>query len=58
MALALQMMHHILAVLLHSFDIATPDNEPVDMTLSIGLTNLKATALEVLLIPRLNSKHY
>ncbi|XLS57030.1 hypothetical protein HN51_006785 [Arachis hypogaea] len=47
-------MHLILAALLHSFEITTPSNEPVDMTKSIGLTNVKATPLEVLLIPRLN----
>ncbi|KAI4327514.1 hypothetical protein L6164_019964 [Bauhinia variegata] len=58
MALSLQVLHLTLAALLHSFEIATPSNEPVDMTESIGLTHMKATPLEVLLIPRLNSKHY
>ncbi|RYQ80491.1 hypothetical protein Ahy_Scaffold1g106869 isoform B [Arachis hypogaea] len=53
-SLSLNVMHLILAALLHSFEITTPSNEPVDMTKSIGLTNVKATPLEVLLIPRLN----
>ncbi|MED6167390.1 hypothetical protein PIB30_002361 [Stylosanthes scabra] len=53
-SLALSVMHLILAALLHSFEITTPSNEPVDMTKGIGLTNVKATPLEVLLVPRLN----
>lgn len=57
-SLALQVVHLTLASLLHSFEIATPSNEDVDMTESTGLTNLKATPLEVLLIPRLNSELY
>ena len=58
-SLALQVVHHLtLASLLHSFEIAKPSNEDVDMTESTGLTNLKATPLEVLLIPRLNSELY
>ncbi|KAJ4970109.1 hypothetical protein NE237_003208 [Protea cynaroides] len=42
----------------HGFELATPSDEPVDMTESSGLTNLKATPLEILLIPRLPSKLY
>ncbi|KAI4327513.1 hypothetical protein L6164_019963 [Bauhinia variegata] len=57
-ALALQIMHLTLALLLHSFEISTPSNAPVDMTESSGLTNMKATPLEVLLFPRLSSKLY
>ncbi|RYQ80484.1 hypothetical protein Ahy_Scaffold1g106869 isoform A [Arachis hypogaea] len=45
-SLSLNVMHLILAALLHSFEITTPSNEPVDMTKSIGLTNVKATPLE------------
>lgn len=54
MSLALQMMHLTLATLLHSFEMFTPSNEPVDMTMSTGLTSIKATPLEVFLIPRIN----
>ncbi|XP_007017404.2 PREDICTED: cytochrome P450 CYP82D47 [Theobroma cacao] len=50
----LQMTHLVLARLLHAFDIWTPSNEPVDMTGSPGLTNIKATPLEVLVKPRLS----
>ncbi|XP_028780149.1 cytochrome P450 CYP82D47-like [Neltuma alba] len=53
MSLALQMMHLTLATLLQSFEMSTPSKEPVDMTMSTGLTNVKATPLEVLLLPRL-----
>ena len=54
MSLALQMMQLTLATLLHSFEMFTPLNEPVDMTMSTGLVNIKATPLDVFLIPRLN----
>ena len=57
-SLALQVVHLTLARLLQSFHVATPLNEAVDMTESIGLTNLKATPLEVLLAPRLDVKLY
>uniref|UniRef100_A0A2N9JBV6 Cytochrome P450 n=1 Tax=Fagus sylvatica TaxID=28930 RepID=A0A2N9JBV6_FAGSY len=57
-SLALQVVHLTLASLLHSFEIAKPSNEDVDMTESTGLTNLKATPLEVLLTPRLNFELY
>ena len=54
----LQMVHLALASFLHMYDISTPSNAPVDMTESPGLTNLKATPLEVLITPRLPSKFY
>ncbi|KAJ4974168.1 hypothetical protein NE237_007342 [Protea cynaroides] len=44
--------------LLHGFEFAAPSGEPVDMTESRGLTNMKATSLEVLLSPRLPPKLY
>ena len=50
---ALQVLHLVLAKLLHAFEIATPSDELVDMTEASGLTNLKATPLDVLLTPRL-----
>ncbi|KAK4260044.1 hypothetical protein QN277_003217 [Acacia crassicarpa] len=54
MSLALQMMHLTLTALLHSFEMFTPFNEPVDMTMTTGLSSIKATPLEVYLIPRIN----
>ncbi|PIA48148.1 hypothetical protein AQUCO_01400614v1, partial [Aquilegia coerulea] len=55
---ALQVVHLALARLLQGFDFATPLDAPVDMTESIGLTNLKTTPLEVLITPRLRSNLY
>ncbi|XP_043717882.1 cytochrome P450 82C3-like [Telopea speciosissima] len=55
---ATQVVHLILARLLQGFELGTPSDEPVDMTESSGLTNLKATPLEVLLMPRLPCKLY
>uniref|UniRef100_A0A6N2NKA9 Cytochrome P450 n=1 Tax=Salix viminalis TaxID=40686 RepID=A0A6N2NKA9_SALVM len=43
---ALQVLHLTLARLLHSFDLATPMDQPVDLTESSGLTIPKATPLE------------
>lgn len=58
-SLGLQMVHVTLASFLHSFEVAKPSNEGhVDMTQSPGLTNLKATPLQVLLKPRLSFKVY
>ncbi|KAK1555909.1 hypothetical protein Q3G72_033213 [Acer saccharum] len=47
-----------LANLLHGFEFSTPNDELVDMADGMGLTNLKATPLEVLLIPRLPAHLY
>uniref|UniRef100_A0A7N2MRE3 Cytochrome P450 n=1 Tax=Quercus lobata TaxID=97700 RepID=A0A7N2MRE3_QUELO len=55
---ALQVTQLTLATLLHAFEIATPSDEPVDMTEKVGLTNLKATSLEVNLTPRLAAQAY
>ncbi|KAA8528589.1 hypothetical protein F0562_035944 [Nyssa sinensis] len=52
-SLAMQHTELTLATLFHGFELETPLNEPVDMTESFGLTNPKATPLEVLLTPRL-----
>ncbi|KAK2997946.1 hypothetical protein RJ639_026334 [Escallonia herrerae] len=54
----LQMLHLVLATLLHSFELSTLVDAPVDMTESTGLTNIKATPLEVLLAPRLSPNIY
>lgn len=57
-SLSLQFMQFTLASFIHGFEFATMSDEPVDMTESIGLTNLKATPLEVLVAPRLSSDLY
>jgi cytochrome P450 len=57
-SLALQVMQLTLATLLHAFEIATPSDEPVDMTENVALTNLKSTPLEVHLTPRLPAQVY
>ncbi|WRX30154.1 Cytochrome P450 - like 10 [Theobroma cacao] len=48
MSFGLQMVHVTLASLLQAFDISTPSNAMVDMTEGAGLSNMKATALDVL----------
>lgn len=55
---ALQMSHLALAALLHAFDISTPENAPVDMTGTVGLTNIRANPLEILVKPRLSPNLY
>ncbi|KAI3915424.1 hypothetical protein MKW98_022382 [Papaver atlanticum] len=57
-SLALQVVHLALARLIHGFDFKTPSGEPTDMTESPGLTNVKATPLDLLVTPRLSSKLY
>ncbi|CAK7328144.1 unnamed protein product [Dovyalis caffra] len=52
-SLGLHMVHLTLATFLQRFQISTPENAPIDMIESFGLTNLKATPLEALLSPRL-----
>ncbi|KAL6212964.1 hypothetical protein ACLB2K_018179 [Fragaria x ananassa] len=53
-SLALQVIELALAHLLHGFEITAPSDEPVDMSETVGLTNMKATPLQVLLKPRLH----
>ncbi|KAL6131089.1 hypothetical protein ACLB2K_069467 [Fragaria x ananassa] len=55
-SLALQVTQLTLAHLLHEFEITAPSDEPVDMSESSGITNIKTTPLEVLLTPRLHPK--
>ncbi|KAK4840635.1 hypothetical protein QYF36_014405 [Acer negundo] len=57
-SLALQVVHFTLASFLHSFEVSKLSNEDVDMTESTGLTNLKATPLQVLLTSCLEAKFY
>ncbi|XP_030529645.1 cytochrome P450 CYP82D47-like [Rhodamnia argentea] len=58
MSLALHTVHLTVASLLQSFDIGAVSDEAMDMTESPGLSNMKATLLEVTLIPRLDPKFY
>ncbi|PWA42630.1 flavone 6-hydroxylase [Artemisia annua] len=48
------MLHVVLATLLQNFEMSTANDAQVDMTESPGLTNAKATPLEVLFVPRLH----
>ncbi|KAJ9567397.1 hypothetical protein OSB04_003363 [Centaurea solstitialis] len=54
-ALALQLLHMVVATLLQNFDFSTPDDAPVDMAETAGLTNAKTSPLEVLISPRRSS---
>ncbi|XP_057792481.1 flavonoid-6-hydroxylase-like [Salvia miltiorrhiza] len=49
----MRMLHLVLASLLQAFDIWSPNDKVVDMSESGGLTNSKATPLDVLVAPRL-----
>ncbi|KFK29807.1 hypothetical protein AALP_AA7G181700 [Arabis alpina] len=55
-SLALQVLHLGLARFLHSFEVKTVLDSPVDMSESPGLTIPKATPLEVLISPRLEKQ--
>ncbi|KAK9112944.1 hypothetical protein Scep_020463 [Stephania cephalantha] len=57
-ALALQVVQLTLARLLHGFELIRPSGALVDMTESVGLTNVKVTPVEVLLAPRLPPQLY
>ncbi|KAL6220326.1 hypothetical protein ACLB2K_008082 [Fragaria x ananassa] len=58
LSFGLQTVQFTLASFLHAFKISTPSNVLVDMSESSGLTNIKATPLEVLIKPRLPSQLY
>lgn len=53
-SLALQMVHFTLASLLHCYEFSRPSVAEIDMTESPGLTNMKATPLEVCVAPRVH----
>ncbi|KAI3899959.1 hypothetical protein MKW92_034882 [Papaver armeniacum] len=57
-SLSLQVVHLALARLIHGFEFKTPSGTPTDMTESPGLTNVKATPLDVLVTPRLPFELY
>ncbi|CAI0558584.1 unnamed protein product [Linum tenue] len=59
MAFGIHMVNSVLASFLHAFEIRrVGDDAVVDMTESPGLTNMKATPLEVLVSPRLPLEVY
>nr|GEV32418.1 cytochrome P450 CYP82D47-like [Tanacetum cinerariifolium] len=51
---ALQSLHFTLASFLQQYVVKKPSDEPIDMSESFGLTNMKSMPLEVLLTPRLS----
>uniref|UniRef100_F6HQG1 Cytochrome P450 82C4 n=1 Tax=Vitis vinifera TaxID=29760 RepID=F6HQG1_VITVI len=55
---ALELTHLTLARLLHGFELGAVVDSRVDMTESPGLTALKATPLEVTIVPRLPFELY
>ncbi|KAL7605854.1 hypothetical protein Lser_V15G18829 [Lactuca serriola] len=55
---AIQAVGLTLASFIQQFVLKNPSNEPIDMSETFGLTISKATALEVLLAPRLTSNMY
>lgn len=58
LSFGLQIMQLTLATLLHGFDIVIHDAKPTDMLEQIGLTNIKASPLQVILTPRLSTYIY
>jgi cytochrome P450 len=54
----LQMLHFSLASFLHSFDILNPTPGLIDMSEKFGITNTKATPLEILVKPGLSLNCY
>ncbi|KAI7747509.1 hypothetical protein M8C21_016711 [Ambrosia artemisiifolia] len=54
--LAGQTLHMVLATLLQNFDLSSLNGAPIDMSASAGLTNGKATPLEVVVSPRLHTR--
>ncbi|KAK7315310.1 hypothetical protein VNO77_33850 [Canavalia gladiata] len=54
----LRSSHLTLANFLHSFEVTKTSSEPIDMTSAVEITNIKVTPLQVLIKPRLSSKHY
>ncbi|GKD67601.1 cytochrome P450 [Tanacetum coccineum] len=55
---ALTILHFTLASLIQAFELSKPSKDPVDMSKSVGLTNIKDFPLEVILGPRLSVDMY
>ncbi|CAH2077562.1 unnamed protein product [Thlaspi arvense] len=56
--LGMTMVQYLLARFLHSFDLATPSGQDVDMIENNGFANYKATPLELFITPRLHKSLY
>lgn len=54
----LHMIHLTLANLLHSYEISNGSSEPVDMSEVLGMTNEKATPLEIRVKPYFSREYY
>ncbi|KAF9620430.1 hypothetical protein IFM89_012607 [Coptis chinensis] len=55
---SLQVMHLVLARIIHGFELKTPTDADIDMSTTLGMISWKATPLEVLLTPRFPSVFY
>ncbi|GMN22093.1 hypothetical protein TIFTF001_040179 [Ficus carica] len=55
---SLQVLQLALASLLHGFEVTTLFDEPIDMRETVGLSNLLASSLDVLVTPRLPTEAY
>ena len=58
LSFGLQMVQLMLANVLHGFEFVTADGRPVDMAEQVGLTNIKASPLHLILTPRLSAQVY
>ena len=58
MSFALHVTHLTLARVLQGFELAAPSGGPVDMSEGLGITLPRATALEVVMTPRLSAEMY
>ncbi|XP_074282501.1 cytochrome P450 CYP82D47-like [Silene latifolia] len=54
----LQVVHLTLASVLHGFEYVNPNDTPIDMNESFGLTNVKTNPVNVLVKPSLSSEFY
>ncbi|KAE8675293.1 cytochrome P450 82A3-like [Hibiscus syriacus] len=55
---ALHMLYLTMSNFLHAFNFSTPNNGLIDMSGTVGLTNIKSTPLEALVAPRLAPELY
>ncbi|KAF9620417.1 hypothetical protein IFM89_012594 [Coptis chinensis] len=55
---SLQVMHLVLARIIHGFELKTPTGANIDMSTTLGMISWKATPLEVLMAPRFEPVFY
>nr|XP_043608258.1 cytochrome P450 CYP82D47-like [Erigeron canadensis] len=55
---SLEAMQLILANIIHGFEFQNPSNDKIDLTESLGLSNVKASSLELFVSPRLSPHVY